>query len=642
MAKKLWRWSNAKEFSLTHFRIGKVFDEMPLKTTKPVLLAVLPPWSFPTHLMQRESFNNPEVAQDLNRLYYPILAKPEEYPHLGRRALEVLLEFEETAAFPIISYLFPDTGIPFLAHGYLPPYGDDKHPGFHDYAVKIGTNFEETKEHLREELSALTFKPMVFERAYTDDLETTQYLLMEANSKYDDANGSLNVKPKFPFYPLHSYLWSVYILTKQRVLGLKISRMLHQMRRQGFVDSLNGGVFRVSYKEDWSEPVFEKLLVDNAWYLYLLSQASFYSEDKSIFNLELKRQASFLLDKMKSFTGLFKHALLPHGQGVEGDPYLWTKKEILDILGPQLGEEFSAYSRISSKGNCRFKGLNILRFDPLMLHDALFLSKEEAVEKVIIPLQSYSKENKPEPLEEHQPITSEQALLALAFLSAYASTKQKDYLSVAKGIFEELKRHMIDGDEVLRTYTENGIPLGGNIEDHSYYTYLHLIMWALNEEREHPVDFVKSLIRDYWNENIKVFQDYRNNTWLGQRYPYSDEELDGINPFAALVVEAGLGAENEKGTTIRKEVLASFVKPISYEVERSGGYLKLVTPKDIVLYDNKEFPVESLLIGGIPTTYNGDMAVLVFLDEEGENVVHKKVVKTLEEPFTRHILSRGG
>ncbi len=639
MSQKIWRWSNAKEFSLTHFRIGKVLDELPLKTTKPGLLAVLPPWSFSTHLIMRESFNNPEVAQKINHFFYPIQAKPEEYPHISRRALEVLLEFGGSPAYPIIVYLFPENGIPFFAHGYLPPYGDEKNPGFMDYALRIGENFEKTKEELRTELDTLNFEPLIFERAYTDDLETTQYLLTEINSNYDDTNGSISQKPKFPFYPLHSYLWSIYILTKQRILGLKISRMLHQMRRQGFVDSLNGGVFRVSYKEDWSEPVFEKLLVDNAWYLLLLSQASFYSEDKKIFIQELNRQAQFIINHMTSYTGLFKHALLPHGQAVEGDSYLWSKKEIIDLLGNQLGEEFSAYSRISSKGNCRFKEKNILRFDPLMLHDALFMTKEEAIEKIITPLKEYAKENKPEPLEEHQPITSEQSLTAIAFLAAYATTKNRVYMELANKIFQQLKGHMTDGSEVIRTYTENGIPLKGYPEDQAYYSLLHLIFWFLKKEKEYPTEFFKELLK-YWDEKVKAFKDYyKHTTWLGLRYPFTDEEVEGINPLIALILEAGLGADNEQGTAIRKEVLASFVKPISHEPERSGGYLKLSTPKDVLIYED-DFPITSLLVGGIPTTWKGENAILVYFDDTKENPSHKKHVLKISD-FSAYVSSRG-
>ncbi len=634
MSKKKWNWSQGEEIGLTKFLSAESFLKGEYSKDRPLLMAILPTWSFPSTRMKRESFNNPDVARTIHSFVSPVLVNPAEFPSLARRALEVMSELAGIASFPSIIFALPD-GHPFLAFHYLPPYGTENNPGLSDIVIRIGKSFEHVKEEIEKQISEFPFQAINYQREAEDDLTLMRYILTQVVTEYDDANGAFPNNPKFPFYPLHSFLWDYYTYTGARVLGLKITRMLHRMRQQGFVDPLRGGVFRVSYKKDWTEPSFEKLLVDNAWYLRLLAQASFASEDRAVFLKELRRQAEFLQKEMKGIGNFFARALLPHSGKEEGDPYLWTIAELHSALSFDQIEEFLFYAQAKDTGNCRLKGKNILRFDPFQIPSYLSMSELEIQTNIFHPLLDYLEQNERRPLVDYQPIASEQASVALAFLAAYAATQDKNFLSVARGIYQELVARFLDGTNLIHTYTQDGNPISGTPEDYALFEQLQLYLELIGEVTSR-IDVMDQAFKLFWSDDLRVFKDSSVNTWLGDRYPYTDELFEGLNPLLALTYEASIGGNKAQGTKIRHNVLTKFTKPARYELERIGGFAKLASPRDIWILsgaEDKKSLSRAVLVGAMPTTWKNEMALMVFHDPEKSYIAHKTTVESLTLPL---------
>ncbi len=637
MSAKKWNWSQGGEKSLTRFLSTTSFLKGEYPKDHPLLVAVLPTWSFPSTRMKRESFNNPYVARTIHSFASPIFVNPAEYPPLARRALEVMSELVGIASFPSIILTLPN-GHPFLAFHYLPPYGTEDNPGLSDILIRIGENYDQVREEIKKQISEFPFQAIDYQREADDDLTLMRYILTQVIAEYDDANGSFPNSPKFPFYPLHSFLWDYYVYTGARVLGLKITRMLHRMRQQGLVDPLRGGVFRVSYKKDWSEPSFEKLLVDNAWYLRLLAQASFASNDRDVFLRELRRQAEFIQREMKGIGNFFARALLPHSGREEGDPYLWTIDELRSILPIDQIEEFLFYAQVKDSGNCRFKEKNILRFDPFQLSLYMDLPEIELQNNIFNPLLNYLEENGRTPLLDFQPIASEQASIALSFLAAYAATRDKAFLLTAKSIYQDLADRFLDGNTIIHTYTQDGDSVPGFPEDYALFEQLQLYLELIGELSSR-INIMDQVIKLFWSDENRVFKDDSTSTWLGDRYPYTDEMFEGLNPLLALTYEASIGASKTKGTKIRHHVLTKFIKPARYELERVGGFAKLASPRDVwILSDvhDKKTLATALLVGAIPSTWKNEPALLVLHDPEKTYLAHKTTV----EPLTSSLFDR--
>ncbi len=634
MSEKKWNWSQGGEKSLTRFLSAKTLLQGGFPNERPLLIAVLPTWSFPSTRMKRESFDNPDVARTIHSFMNPILINPAEYPPLARRALEVMSEFVGIASFPAIILSLPNRH-PFLAFHYLPPYGTEKNPGLSDIVLRIGESFDRARKTIEKQILEFPFQAIDYQREAEDDMTLMQYFLTQILTEYDDANGAFAKSPKFPFYPLHSFLWDYYAYTGARVLGLKITRMLHRMRQQGFVDPLRGGVFRVSYKKDWTEPSFEKLLVDNAWYLRLLAQASFVSEDREVFTRELRRQAEFIQKEMKGVGQFFAHALLPHSGREEGEPYLWSIDELRSILSIENIDEFLFYAQVKDVGNCRFGGKNILRFDPFQISSYLEMSHFEVKNNILDPLVEYLQENERNPILDLQPITFEQAFVALSFLAAYAATEVNDFLAVTRNIYRDLKDKFLDGNQIIHTYTQNGDPIPGFPEDYAAFEQLQLYLELIGEV-DSRVDVMDEAFRQFWSESARVFKDSSENMWLGKRYPYTDELIEGLNPLLALTYEASIGANKPEGTKTRHDILTKFTKPARYEIERIGGFAKLASPRDVWIIDGDQDPrvlSKAILIGAIPTTWKNNPAVMVFHDSEVPYIAHKTTVETLHQSF---------
>jgi hypothetical protein len=313
--------------------------------------------------MERESFEDPETAEIMNRLFVNIKIDREERPDLDQIYMDAVQAIAGNGGWPLNVFLTPE-GKPFYGGTYFPPVNMHNRASWKSILQSISIAFREKRSEIEEQANSLTHHiagsvlgtqvpkgEQVFNK---DDVQMIQEQLMKTA---DRKNGGFGAAPKFPqTFSIRFLLQQYYYTADQQSLDqacLSLDKMIYG----GIYDQLAGGFARYSTDEEWLAPHFEKMLYDNALLIIGMSEA-FQITRKANYSRAIRETMLFIQNELYSKKGGFFSALDADSEGEEGKFYTWGKNEILDVLGPE-GEDFCSIYDVSSRGN--WEGKNILR-----------------------------------------------------------------------------------------------------------------------------------------------------------------------------------------------------------------------------------------------------------------------------------------
>jgi uncharacterized protein len=315
------------------------------------------------HVMERESFEDPETAEIMNRLFINIKIDREERPDLDQIYMDAVQAIAGNGGWPLNVFLTPE-GKPFYGGTYFPPVNLHNRASWKSVLQSISVAFREKRKEIEEQADSLTrhIAGSVFgtpalsdERVFNqNDVQVIQEQLMKAA---DRKNGGFGAAPKFPQTFSIRFLLQHYYYTGDQKSVDQACLSLDKMIYGGIYDQLAGGFARYSTDEEWLAPHFEKMLYDNALLIIAISEA-FQLTRKSQYSRAIRETMDFVQKELYSKKGGFYSALDADSEGEEGKFYTWKKNEILDVLGPD-GEDFCSIYDISERGN--WEGKNILR-----------------------------------------------------------------------------------------------------------------------------------------------------------------------------------------------------------------------------------------------------------------------------------------
>jgi uncharacterized protein len=303
------------------------------------------------HVMERESFENEDVAKILNRDYVCVKVDREERPdvdHVYMTALSSVLD--RPGGWPLSMFLLDD-GKPLFGGTYWPP--DDKEidgqkvHGFKSVLKIVHDKWKEDPKEVREvgeEIAARTTRALTgtaIGKALIDlDRDLVTSAVEGVKEGFDKTYGGFGTAPRFrPKFPLPTYLLLLQreaTRTKSKELSEMVEITLDRMARGGIYDQLGGGFARYSTDRTWTVPHFEKMLYDNAQLLEVYANA-YRATKKPEYKRVLRETLTFVEREMTSPEGGFYSALDADSEGEEGRFYVWTDKEIAAAL-PDNGE----------------------------------------------------------------------------------------------------------------------------------------------------------------------------------------------------------------------------------------------------------------------------------------------------------------
>ncbi|HXK59448.1 MAG TPA: thioredoxin domain-containing protein [Acidobacteriota bacterium] len=327
---------------------------------KPILLSIGYSACHWCHVMERESFENEEIAALMNDFFINIKVDREERPDLDSIYMDYVQMATGSGGWPLTVFLTPDQ-VPFFGGTYFPPKAAHGRPGFPDLLMAVARAYRERRPEIESQVEAvranLAQTSQLVAGEKTPDESVLDQAFQNLSRQFDNNHGGFGNAPKFPSTMALSFLLRYHRRTgSPRALEMAELSM-QEMARGGLYDQLGGGFHRYSVDDTWRVPHFEKMLYDNALLARLYGDA-FQLTGNAFYRQILEETLDYVAREMFHPAGGFFSAQDADSEGVEGKYYLWSRTEVEDVLGEEDSRIFCDYFDVTDFGN--FEHQNIL------------------------------------------------------------------------------------------------------------------------------------------------------------------------------------------------------------------------------------------------------------------------------------------
>jgi len=301
---------------------------------KPILLSIGYSACHWCHVMERESFENEDIAQLMNEHFVSIKVDREERPDLDAVYMEAVQMLTGSGGWPMTVFLTPD-GSPFYGGTYFPPVDRHNMPGFPRLLESVANSYHNSREEIDRVTNQITSQMGRTGQMPKSDSPVTVDTFHEAYTtlatNFDYQNGGTGTAPKFPQamnlevllrYYRHGY--------NDRALEM-VNLTLEKMSRGGIYDQIAGGFARYSTDAFWLVPHFEKMLYDNALLARLYLHAH-QATGRGMYRRITEETLDYILREMTGPEGGFYSATDADSEGEEGKFFVWTPDEIQAVL----------------------------------------------------------------------------------------------------------------------------------------------------------------------------------------------------------------------------------------------------------------------------------------------------------------------
>ena len=431
------------------------------RTNRPILLSVGYAACHWCHVMAHESFENPEIAAVMNRLFVNIKVDREERPDIDRIYMTALQATGEPGGWPLTMFLAPD-GVPFWGGTYFPPTARYGRPGFTDVLEAVAKTFAEDPARIRQNGAAFRTELEEHAKAGVDlgpellDTAARQLLTI-----IDPVKGGIKGAPKFPQGALFEVLWRAGERTGDGRFTEAILLTLHRIAQGGIYDHLGGGLARYSVDDIWLVPHFEKMLYDNAQLVALMTRA-FRASGDPVFRARVEETIGWLGREMTHPDGGFFSSLDADSEGEEGRFYVWTKAEIDDVLGPEDGAFFARHYGVTEEGNWEEKVI-LNRLDRIGLADEATETRLAAMRSLLLDRRSA----RVRPGLDDKILADWNGLMIAALAEAATAFSRPDWLERAARAFRFIAAEMEREGRLGHSWREGRLLHPGFASDHA-------------------------------------------------------------------------------------------------------------------------------------------------------------------------------
>ncbi|HSO49147.1 MAG TPA: thioredoxin domain-containing protein [Acidimicrobiia bacterium] len=423
----------------------------------PVLLSVGYSACHWCHVMAHESFEDPETAAVMNRLYVNIKVDREERPDVDSIYMEAVQTMTGRGGWPMTVWLTPD-GRPFYAGTYFPD--EDRHgmPAFRSVMRAVSDAWDTKREEVLGQSDRLldAISRNIPAAEGVPDAGTLQTAYASLASSFDPINGGFGSAPKFPQQPVLEFLLRAHAEDWAPRAAHMVKVTLAEMADGGIHDQLAGGFARYSVDDQWLVPHFEKMLYDNAQLARLYLWAGIELDEPRF--VEVARATlGYLVTDLHDPEGGFHSAEDADSEGVEGKFYVWTTEELEDVLGSADAVRAAAFFGATPHGN--FEGSNIL-------YRPTSEDWTDEIESIRIRLRAH-RAKRVRPGLDDKVIASWNGLAIRAFAEAGAALGDESYLDIARTTSRFVLDRMVVDGKLRRSWRKGRVGVAGFLEDHA-------------------------------------------------------------------------------------------------------------------------------------------------------------------------------
>jgi uncharacterized protein len=523
---------------------GEEAFEKARRENKPIFLSVGYSTCHWCHVMERESFSNPEIARILNEHFVSIKVDREERPDVDRVYMTFVQASTGGGGWPMNVWLTPDLK-PFVGGTYYPPDDGGGHPGFRSILLRIAELWEKDRERIvgQAEQIMTDLREHTARASASQDGHLSQEILSQGfqqlAANFDKTLGGFGRAPKFPRPVVFHFLFHVYARegrssnSAQDALQMSLLT-LRKMAQGGIHDHLGGGFHRYSVDAYWHVPHFEKMLYDQAQLAVAYLEA--YQITRDSFFADVARDIlQYVRRDLTGQQGGFYSAedadsLLEHGKPdhAEGAFYVWKSEQIIRALGGEKAKLFNAHYGIEVKGNApegsdphgEFAGKNILIERQSLSATAKAFQLSETKAHAILAESRQKlfevRSERPRPLLDDKIITAWNGLMISAFARASQVLNEPSYAQTATQAAEFLQAKLYDttGNTLRRSYRQGAGKANGFLSDYTFVIQASIdlyeatfeprwLVWAVELQNTQDTLFWDSKQRGYFDTSGK-------------------------------------------------------------------------------------------------------------------------------------------
>lgn len=568
--------------------------EKAVQEDKPIFLSIGYSTCHWCHVMERESFEDEEVAEILNKHFISIKVDREERPDVDHIYMTVCQALTGHGGWPLTIFMNPEKK-PFFAGTYFPKGDRMGMSGLITLLNRVTAAWNNNRTSLND--SSIKIHQAISQESETLDGELPPELIHEAYSdfkySFDSTYGGFGSAPKFPTPHNLYFLLRYWRMTGEEYALEMVEKTLNSMYRGGIYDHIGFGFSRYSTDKKWLVPHFEKMLYDNA--LLAIAYLETYQATKKQRYADIARQIfTYVQRDMTSPEGGFYSAEDADSEGEEGKFYVWTPQEIKQVLGDEVGERFCTLYHITVQGN--FEGHSI----PNLISAEPSPSEKGFLDECRKKLFDH-REKRIHPYKDDKILTAWNGLMIAAMAIGGKVLREEKFTQTAEKAVEFIYTNLIRADgRLMARYRQGEAAFPAYVDDFAFLTWGLL---ELYETTYKPQYLVKALTLN--DELLRLFWDDVN----GGLYIYgSDSEqlisrpkeiYDGATPSGNSVATMNLLrlARLTGQHDLEDKALQQF-KAFGNELDRAprghafllSAYLYTQAPtREVVLVGNKDY-----------------------------------------------------
>ncbi len=447
---------------------------------KPIFLSIGYSTCHWCHVMERESFEDAEVAALLNEHFVCVKVDREERPDVDGVYMSVTQALTGRGGWPMTVLMTADAR-PFFAGTYIPKTGRDGRGGLMEFLPHVAKAWKESRDGIQADAARI-----VEHLARTSagapgpelDVKTLARAFEQLSARFDAARGGFLPPPKFPRPHDLRFLLRYARRTGDEAALAMVETTLRALRRGGIFDHVGFGFHRYSTDVEWLVPHFEKMLYDQAL-LAICYVEAWQATGAADFRRTAEEVLAYVLRDMTSPEGGFHSAEDADSEGEEGRFYLWTTRELEAVLGAEDGRLAASVWNATEEGNFADEatgertGKNILHLarelpEFAAEHGIELAELEARVESMRARLFA-SRETRVHPLEDDKVLTDWNGLMIAACAAAGRAFDEPRYVAAARHAGDFLLRELRDGEGRLykrHRGGESGLP--AMLEDYAF------------------------------------------------------------------------------------------------------------------------------------------------------------------------------
>ena len=393
------------------------------------------------HVMAHESFEDKETADLMNKYFLNIKVDREERPDIDYIFQSSYQLFNQSGGGWPLTMFLDENAIPFMAGTYFPKIPSHGLPSFKEVILKVGETYRQQREEIIKQ-SPIISKSLELRKSsvLNQDIES---ILENIIVNLDIEKGGYKGAPKFPIFNIYDTLLYFFTTTKKIDYFLPVEIILTQLCSQGIYDQVEGGISRYTVDENWLIPHFEKMLYDNAQFVFLISKflkikKNNYFEKKVIQTIEFINE-NFLNSKYN----LLGSAYDADSDGEEGKYYVFNYNELNEI------KDVEQYFEIKPEGNWENK---------------IILKELKTPPDSIVARLKELRKKKNKPFFDEKVQLDLNCLWISALISADKILPNKNYLKIAEKFYDNLEKIFLKENRLFHTNSKASVFL----EDYAY------------------------------------------------------------------------------------------------------------------------------------------------------------------------------